>query len=464
MTDLLWTWSACRLSRAIRRRELSSRELLELYLSRVERYDPAVNAVVTLDADRALADARRADDEAVRGDWRGPLHGLPVTIKDAIAVEGVRSTAGAIELTDYRPAEDAAAVARLRRAGAVVFGKTNVPRWSMDFQTFNEIFGTTNNPWALDRVPGGSSGGAAAAVACGFAAFELGTDLAGSVRIPAHCCGVFGLKPSYGVVPQRGYLDHLGGGVADVDINVVGPLARSAEDLDLLLGVLAGPPDERAFAWRLELPPPRASRLEGLRVAAWFEDPACPIDDEELALLRSAADRLADAGAKVDERRPPIDFREQRKVFFQLLAAATAPTLAPEAAERAGGSHLAWLAADEARARLKAQWRAFFETCDILLCPVMPTPAFPHDQSEPTFSRTISVNGEQQPYRQVMAWAGLVGVVELPSVSAPIGRTPGGLPVGVQVVAPYLRDREAIWAAGLVAEVSGGGFVPPPGY
>src|SRR5579864_7903970 len=255
----LATSSARQLEDALRARSLSSRELLETYLTRIEQLGPPINAVVTLDRERAYAAAARADEAAARGEWLGPLHGLPITIKDAIEVADMRSTGGATELSGHIPTADAPSVARLKAAGAIVFGKTNVPRWSGDVQTFNDIFGTTNNPWSVDRIPGGSSGGPAAAVACGFTAFELGTDIGGSVRIPAHCCGVFGLKPSYGVISQRGYLDHVGGGATNADINVFGPLARSAEDLELLLTVLAGPDSDRALAWRLELPEPRGS-------------------------------------------------------------------------------------------------------------------------------------------------------------------------------------------------------------
>src|SRR4051795_3794675 len=252
--DSLATRSASELAAGIRAKEWSSRELLELYLDRIDRLDGPVNAVVTLDTDRARIAADAADAALARGDAVRPLHGLPITIKDAIETEGIRSTGGAVELRDYVPSADAPAVTRLKRAGAVVFGKTNLPRWSGDMQAYNEMFGTTNNPWALDRTPGGSSGGAAAAVACGFTSFELGTDIGGSVRMPSHFCGVFGLKPSFGVVPQRGYLDHVGGGTTDADVNVFGPIARSADDLDVLLGVLAGPAPELTAAWRLELP------------------------------------------------------------------------------------------------------------------------------------------------------------------------------------------------------------------
>ncbi len=462
--DRVATWSATKLAAAIRSRELTSRDLLELYLDRIARLNPPVNAVVTLDAERARAEADRADAEAARDEWRGPLHGLPITIKDAIEVAGVRSTGGAIELTDHVPGADAPAVARLKGAGAIVFGKTNLPRWSGDIQSFNEIFGTTSNPWQLEHVPGGSSGGAAAAVAAGFTSFELGTDIGGSVRVPSHCCGVFGLKPSYGVVSQRGYLDHVGGGTTDADINVFGPIARSAEDLDLLIGVLAGPDADRAVAWSIDLPAPRQKEISDYRVGVWFDTPSMPIDREQLEILRRAADRLADAGAKVEDAHPPVDFDEQQRVFISLISSAVAVSADPEVAEATAGQHLAWLAADQERARLRTIWAEWFHQYDALLCPVLPTPAFPHDQSGDFFSRTLDVNGEQHPYMINVSWAGLIGVVSLPAAVPPIGRTESGLPVGVQVVAPYLRDREAVQLAGMLAQVAGGGYQPPPGF
>jgi len=462
--DSTATWPAHRLAAAIAGGELGSRELLELYLDRIERLGPPINAVVTLDTERALAAASAADDARARGERLGPLHGLPITIKDAIEVGGMRSTGGAIELTDHVPAADAPAVARLRRAGAIVFGKTNVPRWSGDLQTYNEIFGTTNNPWDLDCTPGGSSGGAAAAVACGFTSFELGTDIGGSVRIPSHCCGVFGLKPSYGVVPQRGYLDHVGGGTTDPDINVFGPIARSAEDLDLLLSVLAGPEPERELAWRLELPPPRHAELSGYRIAVWFDEPSCPLDRGLRALLGSTVDAMASSGAKIEEAHPPVDFAAQYGVFIDLIRAAIAPSMAADVAEAAAGSHLAWLRANEERARLKALWAEWFESYDLLLCPALALPAFPHCQESPNLlERTLELNGERVPYISAIQWAGLIGVVGLPSAVPPIGRTAAGRPVGMQVVAPHLRDRDALRAAGLIASVAGG-YEPPPGF
>jgi amidase len=457
------TWTASRLAAAIAAKDISSRELLDLYLSRIDRLNPAVNAVVTLDADRARSAAEAADAATARGESRGPLHGLPITIKDAIEVEGVRSTGGAVELTDHVPAHDAVAVARLKAAGAIVFGKTNVPRWSGDLQTYNEIFGTTNNPWDTSRVPGGSSGGPATAVACGFTSFELGTDIGGSIRIPSHCCGVFGLKPSFGVVPQRGYLDQVGGGSTDADINVFGPIARSAEDLHLLLGVLAAPEPERALAWRVEMPQPRHAELGSYRIGVWLEEAACPIDRDELAVLRSAVERIAAAGAKVEEAHPPVEFGAQVALFNEMIVAAISPSMGGEVGDAVSGSHYQWLRAERERARLRSIWADWFESYDLLLCPVLPTPAFPHNQEGELFTRTLTVNGEDVPYLNCVLWTGLIGVIGLPAAVPPVGRTSDGLPIGLQVVAPYLRDRDAVHAAGLLAEAAGG-YTPPPDF
>jgi amidase len=462
MTDLA-TSPAHRQVAAIANGEISSRELLELYLDRIERLGAPVNAVVTVDASRALEEARAADEARARGASLGPLHGLPMTIKDAIEVGGMRSTGGAVELSEHIPAADAPAVARLRGAGAVVFGKTNVPRWSGDFQTYNTIFGATSNPWALDRTTGGSSGGAAAAVACGFTSFELGTDIGGSVRIPSHCCGVFGLKPSYGVVPQRGYLDHIGGGLTDADINVFGPIARSAEDLELALSVLAGPEPERASAWRLELPAPRAGELSGYRIGVWFDEPSCPLDRDVRALLRATVDAMEGAGAKVEEAHPPVSFDEQVALFMRLCGCAVSPSMPDDRADAVSGTHRAWLRNDEERARLRRVWAEWFTSYDLLVCPVLPMPAVPHDHTEPMLDRTFEINGERVSYLTAVQWPGLIGLVGLPSAVPPVGRTPGGLPVGMQVVAPYLRDRDAVRAAASVAELSGG-YATPPGF
>jgi len=266
------------------------------------------------------------------------------------------------------------------------------------------------------------------------------------------------------VVPQRGYLDHVGAGTTDPDINVFGPIARSAEDLDLLLSVLAGPEPARSLAWHLELPPARHTDLSGYRIGVWFDEQSCPLDRDLRAVLGSTVDAMASAGAKVEEAHPPVDFAAQYALFVDLIRAAIAPSMDADIAEAAAGSHLGWLRADEERARLKSVWAEWFESYDLLLCPALALPAFPHCQ-EPTnvLERTLELNGERVPYIGAIQWPGLIGVVGLPSAVPPLARTPDGMPVGMQVVAPYLRDRDAVRAAGLIAAVAGG-YTPPPGF
>ena len=450
-------WTTNQQLTAIRRGDLGSVELLDAQLARIERLNPEVNAVCTLSIDDARRRAAAADDAAVRDEFWGPLHGVPITVKDAIATGGIRSTGGSPQLRDNVPHDDAEAVAKLKRAGAIVFGKTNVPLWSGDLQTFNEMFGTTNNPWDPGRVPGGSSGGAAAAVACGMTSFELGTDIGGSVRVPSAFCGVFGHKPSFGVIPTLGYLDEPNGGVTESDINVFGPIARSADDLALLLGVLAGPSAERAVGWRQDLPPASVTDLRSLRVAAWFDEPSIPMDHEMVAVLDAMADRLVEAGVVVDRTaRPPLDFTEAWHAGVWLIASATHISDGDHTF-----SHVDWLVADRARARRRQRWAAFFEQYDLLLCPVTLMPAFPHHQQGTWATRQIDVNGVTTRYGALEAWPALIGSAYLPSTATPVGRTADGLPVGVQVVAPYLHDYRSIAASGLIAQLAGGYEVPP---
>jgi len=477
--------SATALVAALRRREIGCRELLDRYLERVARLNPALNAVVTLDAERARAAAERADRELARGGATGPLHGLPMTVKDTLETAGLRTTAGAPSLAEHVPADDATAVARLRAAGAVIFGKTNTPTFAADAQTYNPVFGTTNNPWDPARSPGGSSGGSAAAVAAGLSALELGSDIAGSIRNPSHYCGVYGHKPTYGIVPLRGHIPGPPGTLGEVDLAVVGPLARSADDLDLALSVLAGPTDERARAWRLELPPPRRNTLREYRVAAWLDDPACPVDGAVRERLEAVVAALRKAGVAIDERARPVDFAAAHRAFGRLLMPIMTSGLPPDqfasltalaASDVADGESSAvdfaraaalhyrdWIGVNEEREQCRAAWAEFFRTHDVLLCPIVPTPAIRHDHSEPIGERTITVNGERRPYLDVTAWAGVIGMALLPATMAPAGRTREGLPVGVQIVGPYLEDRTPIDFARRLADVVGG-FEPPPGY
>jgi amidase len=477
--------AATELAAAIARRERSSREVMEAHLRRIERHNPALNAVVTLDAERALAAADAADRALARGDAVGPLHGLPITVKDALATAGMRTTAGSATLAEHIPDRDAVAVARLRAAGAIVVGKTNLPAFAGDAQTFNDLFGTTNNPWDLARTPGGSSGGSAAAVAAGLTPLELGSDMGGSLRIPAHFCGVYTLKPTHGIVPLRGHIPPPPGNLAETDVFVIGPLARSAADLDLVLAAMAGPDDAHGVGWRLSLPPPRAERLATYRIAAWFGDPHCAIDAELATIYARLIAALHAAGARVNQAAPEAPLVASHDVAQRLIQGAMAHWLpddqfqslldraaAAPATEDAPPVRWArnitqrlrdYALAHEQRLRLKTAWAEFFREYDVLLCPVTPTAAIPHDQNPDVDARTIVVNGETRPYGDQFAWLQAVGVVHLPAVVAPVGLTATGLPVGVQIVAPYLEDRTAIDVAGRIAEIIGG-FQPPPGY
>ncbi|MEP7114062.1 MAG: amidase family protein [Ilumatobacteraceae bacterium] len=450
-------WTTTEQVAAIQRSELGSLELLDAQLARVERLDPQVNAVCTLVVDEARERAMAADHATARGETWGALHGISVTIKDAIATAGIRSTGGSTEMFASIPQADAAVVVSIKNAGAILFGKTNVPLWSGDFQTFNEMFGTTNNPWDLTRVPGGSSGGAAAAVACGMSSFEIGTDIGGSVRVPSAFCGVFGHKPSFGVIPTLGYLDEPNGGVTESDVNVFGPIARSADDLALLLELLAGPTPDRAVGWHLDLPRPDITDMRSLRVSTWFDEPSVPMDTEMIAVLDGVADQLAQLGVSVDRAaRPQLDFPEAWQTGGWLIGAACNIS----DGER-DVSHNAWLHADRKRARARLRWAEFFENVDVLLCPITLSPAFPHQQDGTWATREFVVNGSSVPYLSLEAWPALIGSAYLPSTSAPVGRTAAGLPVGVQVVSPYLHDYRSIMVAGLITDLVDGYAVPP---
>jgi amidase len=478
--------SAVALLKAIAQKEVGSLELLELFLERVGRLNSGINAVVALDEEGARRRAREADEALARGRIRGVLHGLPMTIKDTFEVVGLPATAGAPELKDHRPQQNALAVQRLIEAGAVIFGKTNTPLMAMDFQTYNEVYGTTNNPWNPARVPGGSSGGAAAALAAGLTALELGSDIGGSIRNPAHFCGVYGHKPSYGLIPLQGHIPGPPGTLSRGDLAVAGPLARSAEDLELALRLLAGPDPLENVAWRLDLPEPRRQSLGSYRVAAWLHEPTAPVDNEMLGLLEGLVARLSRAGVTVDEEaRPAFSFDDSFRIYHRLLNAAFSGGQPPERYARLAKRarelpnedqsltartiramtmpHREWMADNEARARLRHGWAEFFRRFDVLLCPVVPVPAFPHDHTPQFDQRTLLINGQPRPYMDMTRWISHATAAYLPATVAPLGLTSAGLPVGVQIVGPYLEDLTPIDFARRLGEVTEG-FVAPPGY
>jgi len=478
--------SATDLAAALRAKDVSSRELLALYEERIGRLNPSINAVVSPDFERARRRAAEADEATARGESWGPLHGLPMTIKDTYEVAGMRTTAGAPQYAEHVSSADAVVAQRLQAAGAILFAKTNVPLMAGDLQTFNEIFGTTNNPWDTRRTPGGSSGGAAAAVAAGLTSAETGSDIGGSIRVPSHNCGVFGHKPSWGLVPQRGHVPGPPGMLGEPDINVCGPIARSAADLSLLFDVLAGALPEHANAWHLRLPPPRHTALRDFRVAVWFDEPGLPVDTEVRRCLDSAVAALRDAGARVDEAaRPGVPTAQSLGMFWRLLAPIIATSYPPDQldaldqiaamltqaddhtvaafARNVGVKHRDWLALHDERLRMMARWAEFFRDVDLLLCPVSPVAAIEHNQEGSPLERTIMINGEMRSYAEQFTWLGSIGVVLLPSTVVPVGRTAQGLPVGIQIVGPSQEDRTPLRFAALLAELMGG-FTPPPGF
>jgi amidase len=475
--------TASELARRIRAKEISSRELTDLFIRRIEKHDEGLNAVVVREFERAREAADAADAALARGEELGPLHGVPMTIKEAYDLEGTPTTWGLPLFAKNVATKDSASVARYKAAGAHFLGKTNVPLNLADFQSYNDVYGTTNNPWNRGRTPGGSSGGSAAALAAGLTSLESGSDIGGSIRNPAHFCGVYGHKPTWSIVPDQGH--QLPGMAASPDIAVVGPMARSAEDLALALDVVAGPDVFRQPGWRLELPAPTKRRLSEFRVALWPTDEMAPVAVEVADRVQSIGDRLAKLGATVsDSARPESNLAASNETYLHMLngvmsagmpdelfaqqqKAAAALEPADRSFEAMGvrtavQSHRDWVRQDHARARLRLAWRAFFEDWDVLLCPQTATPAFPHDHS-PIPQRTLRVDDVDQPYFQQLFWAGLVTVAYLPSTVFPTGPSAEGLPIGLQAVGSEYQDRSCIEFARLMADVMGG-FVPPTGY
>jgi amidase len=478
------TATATALTQAITDREISSRELLDQLLTRADQVNPALNAIVAWDIDRARAAATAADDATAHGETAGPLHGLPMTVKDTFETEGLVTTSGAPELAHYVPQTDAVTVARLKAAGAIIFGKTNTPLYAGDMQTYNDVYGRTNNPWDLSRTAGGSSGGPAAAVAAGLTPLELGSDIGGSIRNPAHYNGVYGLKPSWGIVPTRGHIPGPPGGLVETDVGVAGPIARSVADLRLALGLLAGPLPQDAVGWRLELDPGSGlSEVSELRIATVFGEGAdvTPVSGEVRANLDSFAARLADAGARVEAVALPVPlaegFRAWRDLtmpifglglpeeeFQQLAKLENVPGDDPELVMgRALTSRFrSWMRANQRRQHQRVAWAGFFEQYDAVLAPVMPTAAFPHDTDRPMAERLVDIDGVAVSYFTGAAWVGAIGAALLPVVTLPTGPSPAGLPVGVQVIGPFLSDLRLLRIAELLDAAAGPGFIPPP--
>jgi amidase len=377
------------------------------------------------------------------------------------------------------------AVQRLKAAGAIILGKTNVPVALRDWQSYNDVYGTTNNPWDLSRSPGGSSGGSAAALAAGFVPLEFGSDIGGSLRAPAHFCGVFSHKPSLDLVPQRGSGPPQTPAIpVRGDLAVIGPMARSAADLALELSVAAGPDElTEGIGYKLALPPPRHDRLADFRVLVIDKHPLCPTAESITTALNRLVDRLAKLEVRVVRENPRLpDLAQTGRIYRELLAAFFIADLPPETLERAATavkdlpaddqslaaaqlrgltiSHADWIRKSRIRSGLRARWVALFEDVDVVLCPPMPTVAFPHDHS-PQFARQLDIDGVKVPYNDQSVWAGIALLSGLPATTMPVSRTEDGLPIGMQIIGNYLDDRTTIAFAGLV-EREFGGFTPPP--
>jgi amidase len=438
---------------ALEKGAVSSRELVRRVYARISRFNSKINAFMTLREEQAIKDAARADELRAGRKGGGALLGLPVTVKDAFATAGIRTTAGSKKWERFIPAEDAVAVAKLRRAGAIIIGKTNLPELSADLQSYNEMAGTTNNPWDLARTCGGSTGGGAAAVASGFTYGELGSDSAGSIRIPSHFCGVYGHKSTVGLVSRIGWMPPAPGELRGPnDWSVAGPIARSAGDLRLFLSVLGGPAPEEAVAYRWSPPPPRRKALQEYRVGFVLDDAFCPLSPDATRVLGPFIDALRKAGAQLWEGWPrEFDPRANQRVFDFLTSTFQG---------RVNPSYAEWEKRHIERLKFRRLWSAYFRDIDVFLSPVTIVPAFPHDHSMPREKRVLKTQSGPRPYPDLFPWIAHAGLSGCPATVAPAGRTADGLPVGVQIMGPFLEDLTPIHFAELLAPVAGGFAVP----
>ena len=462
---------------ALAAKRVSAVELLKAELARHAETHEALNAVVAADPERALEAALAIDDQRAKGEAPGPLAGLPMTVKDTFDVAGLAASSGLAEFR-RRSVEDAVVVSHARHAGAVIWGKTNVPVMAADWQTANPLYGTTNNPWDPTRTTGGSSGGAAAALAACVTPLEIGSDIGGSLRVPANFCGVFSHKPTWGLVAQRGQVPPAPGSYAERDLNVVGPMARSARDLRLLLSVL----ENRVIA--AKAPP---AELKETRIGLWLDDPVCPLDPEVRAVIEAFAGELAAAGAQVEPIPAPVDMKTLLPAYQMLLGAVLGEDLPPgviRTMERVravsgflGGrddpmsvanlaraytaTHREWMAADAVRARLRHDAGAVFDRWHVVLAPIAPVPAFPHDRRPFQRRKLKTSDGQALPYNSMLTWIALATALHLPATAVPAGRTASGLPVGAQLIGPLGGDSRTLAIAQAIDE-NVRGFQPPP--
>ncbi len=473
--------SALQAAEAIRKRRISSVELTRHIFQRIERYNPALNAFAYLLKEEALAQARKADEAVARKEPLGVFHGVPINIKESFAVSGQPCTWGLAPFKDSQAQQNSAVVERLLSAGAVLIGATNVPVNLSDWQSSNPIYGTTNNPWDLQRTPGGSSGGSAAAIAAGLGYLTVGSDIGGSIRVPSHFCGIYGHKPTLDIVSLRG---HQPGGIPTPPgfstlLAVAGPMARSANDLLAALKILGGPDGWDAKAWKWELPPARGHSLKDFRVGYVLDDPISPPAPDVKATLEKALENLGRAGAQMNPGwpaglQPSALLETYRYLLFAFFIVMSSPEaqqalrqqfgkIAGPAESQALSSFPRWQTENLRRLGFRAHWQAYFNDVDVFLSPVAFTPAFPHDHSQPQEQRLIATAAGPRNYMEVLNWIGPAILTGCPATVAPVGRTSAGLPVGIQIMGPYGEDATPITFADLM-ERELGGFIPPPGY
>ena len=487
------------LAAAIRSGQAKSRELLEMFIQRIEKHDGKINAVVCRDFENARKRATEADEATARGENWGVLHGVPMTIKENNDVAGMDSTIGHPERAG-KPAKFNAVVAqRLVDAGAVIFGKTNLPIDCNDIQTYNSVYGTTNNPYDLSRSPGGSSGGSAAALSAGFTPLEIGGDIGGSIRTPSHCCGLFGLKPTFDVIcrlggtPTNGTSGGDPSGIAGGDLVTKGPLARCPEDLSLLMDVVAGSHGTESRGWTLNLPKNPPKELKNYKIAVWSDDAVSPVDDDIKKAVQKVVSILKAAGASVTEAKPDFDSKEMFETYLSLLASAETIGESKEAAERqrneaseATGdsdltkqkkwiaqSHYSWFKTHSKRMSMGVAWEHFFNEYDYVITPVVNSVAVPHQQETVTDmpfwkvgERVVKGNNLDIPYHKQVFWASIATVCYLPSCSFPVSRGEGDMPVGLQVTGPKYSDHDLCTFAKVLSDAGDAQmkFQPPNDY
>lgn len=478
--------------KAIRGGVISSRELTKHLYKRIKEHNQKINAFVTLNEEQAVKRARKADDALAAGKPWGPLHGLPILIKDQFRTAGLRTTCGFPELADYIPTENAVSVERLLNAGAIIIGKTNTPIGASDIQTYNKVAGTTNNPWDITKTSGGSTGGGAAALAAGFGFLELGADLAGSVRTPSNFCGICGHKPSLNTVPYQGAIPPLPSMLPSSislaglnDLAVAGPLARSPRDLKLEMEIIAGPTPEDAVAGRWKLPKPRKAGLKEYKIGYVVDDPFCPVNPEIASVMSGTVDALRKEGVKVKEGWPEgIKPEEVFDIYFKLMAAYVSQSPAftetvintlkllyympfgetqRNFIEGLTISHKDWYALSVRRLKSRLIWQEYFKTYDAFLMPANCVPAFAHNHDRNMWGRLIESSDKSRYYAEAFKWISIATLAGLPVTVMPVGKTKGNLPVGIQIMAPYMEDGTSLDLAMKMENILGG-FTPPPGY